>query len=118
MSMWLVDLVAKNFACYYPMQPWMLPWRVRKKYVAHLAAGVNADFPVVLNITSSFGVSVLPSEARTPSELVEFADLALYEAKTAGTKPGRKLARRGTEASQETTDSTEKAVTQQPAATE
>ncbi len=55
-----------------------------EKIRAYIEAGTNAHISVNLNITSSFGVSVLPSSAKTPSELIEFADLALYEAKTAG----------------------------------
>jgi len=50
----------------------------------HIEFGVDADLSVPLSITSSFGVSMMPSAAQTPSELIEFADLALYEAKTSG----------------------------------
>jgi len=45
---------------------------------------LTSNLSVQLNITSSFGVSFLPGDATTPSELVEFADLALYEAKALG----------------------------------
>ncbi len=50
----------------------------------YIERGVNADLSVDINITSSFGVAVMPGDARTPSELIEQADFALYEAKTSG----------------------------------
>lgn len=55
-----------------------------EKIRLHIEAGTDANISVNLSITSSFGVSVLPSAAKTTAELIEFADLALYEAKTAG----------------------------------
>jgi len=55
-----------------------------EKIRLHIEQGVDATISVPLSITSSFGVSCMPGDARTPSELVEFADLALYEAKTSG----------------------------------
>ena len=55
-----------------------------EKIRQHIEFGVAAEFSVELNITSSFGVACLPGTARTPSELIEHADLALYEAKTSG----------------------------------
>lgn len=54
------------------------------KIRTYIENGTNANLSVQLSITSSFGVSVLPSDAKSPSEMIEFADLALYEAKTAG----------------------------------
>jgi len=55
-----------------------------EKIRIHIQDGVDANLSVALNITSSFGVSCLPGKANTPSEMIEFADLALYEAKTSG----------------------------------
>ncbi len=55
-----------------------------EKIRLHIQDGINANFSIPVNITSSFGVASMPSKARTPSELIEFADLALYEAKTSG----------------------------------
>jgi len=55
-----------------------------EKIRKHVEQGIDAEFPVELKITSSFGVAFMPGDARTPSELVEFADLALYEAKSSG----------------------------------
>ncbi len=55
-----------------------------EKIRLHIQDGVNANLSVALNVTSSFGVACLPGKAKTPSELIEFADLALYEAKTSG----------------------------------
>jgi len=55
-----------------------------EKIRKHVEQGIDANFSVQLSITSSFGVSFMPGDARTPSELVEFADLALYEAKSSG----------------------------------
>jgi len=55
-----------------------------EKIRIHIEQGVNANISVPVSITTSFGVSYMPGDARTPSELVEFADLALYEAKTTG----------------------------------
>ena len=50
----------------------------------HVEQGRDAPFAAKLNITSSFGVAVMPSSAKTPGELIELADMALYEAKTGG----------------------------------
>jgi len=55
-----------------------------EKIRKHIEQGIDANFSVQLSISSSFGVSFMPSEAKTPGELVEFADLALYEAKSSG----------------------------------
>jgi len=55
-----------------------------EKMRKHIEQGIDADISVQLSITSSFGVACMPSDARTPSELIEFADLALYEAKSSG----------------------------------
>jgi len=55
-----------------------------EKIRKHIQQGLNADLSVKLSITSSFGVACLPGDAKTPSELIEFADLALYEAKSMG----------------------------------
>lgn len=54
------------------------------KIRTHIETGTNSTVSVDLKITGSFGVALLPSEAKTPGEMIEFADLALYEAKTAG----------------------------------
>jgi len=54
------------------------------KIRAYIESGTNAQISAPLSITSSFGVACLPGDAKTPSELIEQADLALYEAKTSG----------------------------------
>jgi len=84
-----------------------------EKIRMHIADGVNANISVDLSITSSFGVSVLPSAAKTPGELIEFADLALYEAKTAGRN--RVVSWQGDAGGKQETIASTGAVTQQPA---
>ena len=51
---------------------------------AHIEQGVDATYRDRLSITSSFGVSALPSDVKTSQQLLDHADRALYYAKEHG----------------------------------
>ena len=62
------------------------------RQISELASRILAQFsnPILLsenhaaNLTGSIGVSVFPDHAQTPSDLLKFADIAMYQAKTEG----------------------------------